>query len=256
MRFTLERLEQRRLLATIAWDLGVVTVLGTAGDEAIVAEIDAEHLVFSGSETRIPIGEVMRLDVQLLDGNDSFTNDTPFPATIDGGAGDDTLLGGTGPDVLLGGAGADRLEGRAGDDRLDGGGESQDQLFGGDGIDFIAGVTVTIGADRVVTVHGTAATEEIRLLNVGLYLRVDGAEHPRQLATDVKRVDVYLGDGDDLFTNGTSRIVNVWGEGGNDNLSSFGKDIVDGGAGHNVLLGSDQLNRIEWTGNNLVLTGT
>ena len=63
-------------------------------------------------------------------------------ATLDGAAGDDTLLAGTGGNSLLGNAGADSLVGNTGNDLLDGG-AGNDSLTGNAGNDSLRGGTET-----------------------------------------------------------------------------------------------------------------
>lgn len=62
----------------------------------------------------------------------------PAPATLRGGAGDDTLIGGAGNDKLIGGPGDDTLIGRGGSDWLYGG-SGKDRLIGGPGEDTCIG---------------------------------------------------------------------------------------------------------------------
>jgi len=66
-------------------------------------------------------------------------------ATIDGGAGDDTLYGSIGDDTLIGGAGDDTLYGGDGNDTLIGG-EGADTIHAGEGDDL---VQYTSGADVI-----------------------------------------------------------------------------------------------------------
>jgi RTX calcium-binding nonapeptide repeat (4 copies) len=53
-------------------------------------------------------------------GDDQIVCNTAFAVTINGGAGDDTLIGGIGNDTLDGGPGNDTLSGGKGTDTLDG----------------------------------------------------------------------------------------------------------------------------------------
>ncbi|MEW8073547.1 MAG: calcium-binding protein [Candidatus Thiodiazotropha sp.] len=81
-------------------------------------------------------------------GNDGLSGDAGNDQLF-GGVGDDTLTGGAGYDWIYGNDGNDRLEGGAGDDKLwghagddhlisgEGGGELDQQLFGGDGNDIL-----------------------------------------------------------------------------------------------------------------------
>lgn len=62
----------------------------------------------------------------------------PAPATLRGGAGNDTLVGGAWDDRLIGGPGNDALVGRGGDDWLSGG-PGNDRLVGGAGEDTCIG---------------------------------------------------------------------------------------------------------------------
>jgi Ca2+-binding RTX toxin-like protein len=92
---------------------------------------------------------VRSFEVNAGSGDDMVTlgKAVPVPATLRGGAGNDTLTGGKGADVLVGGEGDDRLAGQGGDDVLFGwagddtlvGGWGTDALRGGPGQDVLAG---------------------------------------------------------------------------------------------------------------------
>ncbi len=92
----------------------------------------------------VDIGTTERLVVNLNGGNDSFstTGDlaTLIQLTVDGGAGDDTILGGNGNDVLLGGDGNDFIDGNQGSDTAQlGAGDDVFQWDPGDGSDVVEG---------------------------------------------------------------------------------------------------------------------
>jgi hypothetical protein len=81
------------------------------------------------------------------DGNDSLTDLGPNPATLMGGAGNDSETGGSGPDNLLGGPGNDQQSGQAGNDTL-AGGPGNDKEKGGSGNDRLncgAGTDLGVG---------------------------------------------------------------------------------------------------------------
>ena len=108
-------------------------LLGGEGDDALFGGMQTESVSVGPS-----IGSVFMMD-ELIggDGNDRLvvyagTN------TLDGGAGNDSLLAGTGNDSLSGGMGADSLSGGAGDDTLLGG-AGNDTLIGGAGNDILSG---------------------------------------------------------------------------------------------------------------------
>jgi PKD repeat protein len=140
-----ERLEDRRLLAAVAAEAGVLTISGDAGaplavrvdvrrgalrvaaDGAAPATFPADGL----TALRVTGGEandVIRLSprvtlpatIEGLGGDDRIAGGSGDD-TLDGGDGNDTLAGGRGDDTLLGGAGDDRLKPMAGADRVDGG---------------------------------------------------------------------------------------------------------------------------------------
>ena len=245
------------MLTTITWDESLVVIVGTDMDDVIVVDVEGANLVFSGSSAQVPITPGLRLDVQLLGGNDSFTNNTNLAARVFGEDGDDLLLGGDGNDEMYGGAGVDDLNSRGGDDRLDGGGQAQDRLLGGDGNDVLVGVTTNL-VNHVLTVRGTWASEEIRVINDAndsSRFRVDGVEGI-WLKSDILRVVVYLSDGDDRFVNASTVKVDAWGEAGDDNLTGQAKDLLDAGMGHDFLNGSDLLSHVEWTDSLLTIVGS
>lgn len=118
------------------------TVNGTNGRDAIfVTEADGvTTVVVNGRPTRFLSATNPEITVNGLGGNDYinafFT--TAARLTLDGGAGNDTLVGGQAGNVLRGGTGNDYLFGGRGNDRLDGG-DGRDFLFGGAGSDVLRG---------------------------------------------------------------------------------------------------------------------
>jgi Ca2+-binding RTX toxin-like protein len=135
------------------------------------------------------VANLTRLEFLGRDGDDYFDASANLNSRIsismDGGAGNDTLIGGAGADLLLGGDGHDYLDGRGGvdvlnggngDDTLDGGRDGrQDVLIGGLGADLFIRYyrEVRIGGqlvrryDEVVLDFDTAQgdrTEEIQIV--------------------------------------------------------------------------------------------
>jgi uncharacterized delta-60 repeat protein len=111
-------------------------VHGRGGDDVIKADDTAltgePNLIFDGDE-----------------GNDFLSAD----ATLNGGAGDDTLVGGAGADTLNGGAGEDTMIGLGGNDTFD----------GGEGFDTIL-IPGTSGADAI-DVFQSSATSLVHTVN-------------------------------------------------------------------------------------------
>jgi Ca2+-binding RTX toxin-like protein len=115
--WNLEQLEPRRLMS-VAFDNGILTVNGTAGDDQIqVGQSDGRLIVydndgplqFEGALTQLPsLSQIKGVRIRGGDGNDCLEI-INLPATLLGGAGDDTLVGGAANDYLAGGAGEDLL---------------------------------------------------------------------------------------------------------------------------------------------------
>jgi Ca2+-binding RTX toxin-like protein len=104
------------------------------------------------------------IDVQAGGGNDEVRVDDSFgsfasdPVTIDGGAGDDTLIGGDGADTLIGGSGNDTVVGGRGADTVSmGGGADTFTWNPGDGSDVVNGD----GGNDTMVFNGSNAPENI-----------------------------------------------------------------------------------------------
>jgi Ca2+-binding RTX toxin-like protein len=92
----------------------------------------------------IDIGTSEKLELNANGGNDSFSATGNLAAliqiTVDGGAGNDTLLGSNGTDLLLGGDGEDFIDGQQGNDMAFlGAGDDVFQWDPGDGSDTVEG---------------------------------------------------------------------------------------------------------------------
>ncbi|MEA2143138.1 MAG: hypothetical protein QOI64_1568, partial [Solirubrobacteraceae bacterium] len=142
------------------WNPGDDTDLNEGGDGADTVEVNggngAEQFTTTANGTRvrfdrvtpapfsIDIGTSEKLVVNANGGNDSASATGNLAAligiTVDGGAGNDTLLGSSGADILLGGDGNDFADGNQGADvALLGAGDDTFQWDPGDGNDVIEG---------------------------------------------------------------------------------------------------------------------
>jgi Ca2+-binding RTX toxin-like protein len=168
-----------------------------------------------------------------LHGSDAFCN-----TTIDGGAGDDTLIGNEGSDAttvltggegddVLGGKGSLTLEGGTGADILRGG-NGDNLLDGGPGADTILGggsFDIVFYSDRVnrvfVSLNGR---------------RDDGERGENDLVIQIK--DVVTGSGDDVIV-GDARANSIDAGAGNDVVyAGDGNDHVTGDSGDSCSFGS------------------
>ena len=124
-----------------------VEVNGGGGGEKFSATANGSRVRFdrlNPAPFAIDIGTSEKLVVNANGGNDSYSASGDLAAligiTVDGGAGNDTLLGSNGIDLLLGGAGNDFVDGQQGDDvAFLGSGNDDFQWDPGDGSDIVEG---------------------------------------------------------------------------------------------------------------------
>lgn len=186
------------------------TLYGNALDNTLVIFDRGAADGRGGNDT---ISAALSGDVTLRggDGNDLIAPGTSAPgsASIEGGAGNDTLRGASENDTLVGGDG---------DDSLDGGGGA-DLLMGGNGYD-----TVTY-ASRTLP------------LTIGLGTLADDGEAGEHdnVWNDVERVIGGSGDDSIRASGGGCALL---GTAGDDTLyGGTGKDALFGGSGNDLLLG-------------------
>jgi Ca2+-binding RTX toxin-like protein len=131
-----------------------VEVNGGNGIEQFAATANGTRVRFdrlNPAPFAIDIGTSENLVVNMNGGDDTFSASGNLAAliklTVDGGAGNDTILGSNGADVLLGGDGNDIVDGNQGDDvALLGAGNDTFQWDPGDGNDTVEGQA---GADTM-----------------------------------------------------------------------------------------------------------
>ena len=142
------------------WNPGDDTDLMEGGEGNDTAEVNggngAEQFTATANGTRvrfdrinpapfsIDIGTTESVVVNMNGGDDSFSATGNLAAltsfTVDGGAGNDSILGGNGADLLLGGDGNDFIDGQQGNDvAFLGAGDDVFQWDPGDGSDVVEG---------------------------------------------------------------------------------------------------------------------
>jgi Ca2+-binding RTX toxin-like protein len=144
---------------------GVDTVVinGGNGDESFTTTANGSRVRFDRLDPApfaVDIGTSEKLVLNANGGNDNFSATGNLAAliqiSVDGGAGDDTLLGSNGVDLLIGGDGNDLIDGQQGNDTaLMGAGDDVFQWDPGDGSDVIEGQA---GADTLLF-NGSGANE-------------------------------------------------------------------------------------------------
>ncbi|WP_280153801.1 calcium-binding protein [Piscinibacter sp. XHJ-5] len=138
-------------------------VNGGNGTEVFTATANGTRVRFDRLDPApfsIDIGTTENLVVNMNGGDDTFSATGNLAAlikiTVDGGAGNDTILGSNGADVLLGGDGNDFIDGQQGNDTsFLGAGNDVFQWDPGDGSDVVEGQD---GADTMLF-NGSAANE-------------------------------------------------------------------------------------------------
>jgi Ca2+-binding RTX toxin-like protein len=152
-------------------------------------------IVIDGLQESFPIGSINGINVNLEGGNDSISVGEGVPScTINGGAGDDTimamnsandmLLGGSGNDSIEAGSGKDTLHGGAGNDTLIGGGRGS-KLNGNGGNDYVvtnAKLETVKGGRGMDTLDPTSGGDSLLGGAMGAIFLDAGAKHPDSLA--------------------------------------------------------------------------
>lgn len=140
-----------------------VEVNGGNGDEQFTATANGTRVRFdrlNPAPFYLDIGTCESLVLNAAGGNDSFSATGNLAAliqlTVDGGAGNDSLLGGNGADLLLGGGDHDFIDGQQGNDTvLMGAGDDTFQWDPGDGSDTLEGQA----GNDTLSFNGSAANE-------------------------------------------------------------------------------------------------
>ena len=140
-----------------------VQVVGGGGAEVFTTTANGTRVRFDRLDPApfaIDIGTSENLVLNANGGNDSFSATGNLAAlikiTVDGGAGNDTILGSNGVDLLLGGVGNDFVDGQQGNDvGFLGAGDDVFQWDPGDGSDIVEGQD---GTDRMLF-NGSGAAE-------------------------------------------------------------------------------------------------
>jgi PKD repeat protein len=140
---SLESLEGRRLLSSVAIDDGSLVIYGnkTSSNELGVYRSGSNLVAFHNGDTRtIDYTSVSRIFIYGSSDNDKIwiTPEVTKAAVIRGYAGDDVLYGGGGNEWIYGGKGNDRAWGNRGNDFVSGG-DGTDQLWGGTGRNEVDG---------------------------------------------------------------------------------------------------------------------
>jgi Ca2+-binding RTX toxin-like protein len=207
----------------MVWNPGDDSDLFEGGDGTDTAEVNgdnsAEAFTATANGTRVrfdridpvpfslDIGTTENLVLNMNGGDDRFSASGNLAAlitlTIDGGAGNDTILGGNGADTLLGGDGNDFIDGNQGNDiAFLGAGDDVSQWDPGDGNDTVEGQA---DFDTLVF-NGANINERIDISANGGRVRFfrDVASITMDL-DEIERIDFHaLGGADNIVINDLS----------------------------------------------------
>jgi serralysin len=222
---------------------------GGNGAEVFTIVANGTRVAFSRTDPApftLDIGTTESLVLNAGGGDDSISASGNLAAliglTIDGGAGNDTILGGNGIDTLLGGDDNDFIDGNQGNDvAFLGNGNDTFQWDPGDGSDVVEGQA---GADQFVF-NGSAANEIFDILanggrtqelrNVGAIVQdindVEAFTLNSSAGTDANNITVLTGTDETAFTvNLAGTIGGSAGDGAVDTVT------VNGSSGANTIL--------------------
>ena len=250
------------------WNLGDGTDLVEGGDGSDILQVNAGNtaevftLTANGTRARfdelspvpfsLDIGTTENLLLKAGGGNDSFSATGNLAAliaiSVDGGAGNDTLLGSNGLDTLIGGDGNDFIDGQQGNDvAFLGAGNDMFQWDTGDGSDTIEGQggvdTLLFNASNAneimdVSANGARARftrnvgnivmdlNDVEVIQIKALGGADAITVGNLKGTDIHQVQIDLGAGD-LQAD----IATVNGTDGKDaiNLTLLGAAVAIGG---------------------------
>ncbi|HKX61512.1 MAG TPA: calcium-binding protein, partial [Verrucomicrobiae bacterium] len=194
----------------------VAEVNGGNGPEEFATVANGERVRFSRIDPapfELDLGTCEEVVLMANSGDDRFsaTGDlaTLIRITVDGGAGNDTILGSNGADLLLGGDGNDFVDGQQGNDvAFLGAGNDTFQWDPGDGSDTIEGQD---GSD-VLRFNGSGASEILEALAIGQRARLTRNVGTIVMDFDgVEQIDVAAAGGTDTMTindlSGTKVVV-------------------------------------------------
>ena len=258
----------------------VLEIDGTAdADTLVIAEPDSATIRATLNGTAndyVRSAYVSGLRINLAAGNDVVdASASTSNVTLDGGAGDDSILTGVGNDCIVAGDGADTVNSGAGSDTIDGGagndslagkagndsilggdgddtidcGTGDDYSLGGDGNDLINGGdgrdTLSTGAGRNILyggfgedrLNGSGGRDTLLGEDDSDRLYGNGGDDSIDGGGGVDRL--WGGDGNDYLVGGSSN-DRIWGEAGNDTLGGGkGNDYLDGGDDTDTVLGRE-----------------
>lgn len=251
-----DQLESRQMFSSSISN-GVLTLTGTAKADNFylnAAPGNKINVYEGGKTTSYARGSFKSIIAKLDAGDDQLFIGMldNIPVKADGGAGNDNMSGGYGNDTLIGGVGNDIINGAAGNDQIDAGdgndqlagGNGNDTLLGGAGYDLMGGLAGDdlldggIGSDRIA---GDQGIDTVTYASRTKAVFVDLSEAQGELADDgeagekdfvYSTVEVVIGGaGNDVLVGSTPSKIPP--------MAYSNKNTLIGGAGNDTLSGLD-----------------
>jgi uncharacterized delta-60 repeat protein len=220
---------------------GNLLIPGTNGNDTFQVNVatGGVDVIYNGIDAGVfhPTGQII---VNGKNGDDKITIDPAITlaASINGGAGNDTITGGGGNDSIDGGAGNNNLAGGAGDDTLTGS-SGNDTIDGGSGSNLIkagGGLDVITAGDGNNTVTGAGDNDSITVGNGNNTISGGGANDVivagngnNSIAGGAGNDSITAGNGSNTISGGAGDDVIVVGG------SATSVNIIDGGAGNDSI---------------------
>lgn len=252
---------------------------GSGETIAVSAQGNLARVTDTAGSVSMTLANIEQIVVSALGGDDTI-NASGLAAgrvqlTLDGGAGNDTVVGSQGADLILGGSGNDLVKGGRGDDAaLLGAGDDIFVWNPGDGSDVVEGqagtdVLLFNGANASENIDISANGERVRFfrdvanvsmdlndverIRFGAFGGVDNIVIGDLGGTDVKRVEISLIGGSGQANDGQQDRVVANGSAGADTVTvvtTNGETIVSGLAAEVRITGVDGgLDRLDLNGN-------
>ena len=236
----------------------VESYIGTHGNDYFKAKESVSGITFDGFEglrDRVDFAAFTSgVTVDMATGtgtvllvNIEEVNGTAYADILTGSAANESFFGNAGADQISGGDGNDFIEGGAGADTLDGGG-GDDTFYYRSSDSNLDAVSGSSGTDTVVLAGMFKMTDELDFIRTGANLTILGAAVADSSVEYVEYGDMArfelasLGHEEPLYipdnfvAGTTSNDPNLVGT-SDDDLFAFsaGIDVIDGGAGHDVM---------------------
>lgn len=251
---------------------GVPTLLTSQLTSLVITTGDSDNTVNLSGVTQASFANLTNIEINTGNGNDNIIGSSDLPDIIDAGngndtinglAGNDTILAGDGNDSILAGLGndsvnagdgADFVQGDLGNDTIDAGDGADsvtgdagdDSIIGGDGADSVSGntgndfVVGNGGADNITgddgddTVFGGAGADTITGDLGNDWLKGNGSSDSM---TGGDGNDSLEGDaGDDSITGDVGNDTIIGGLGNDRQVGGQDDDLIFGGAGNDLIL--------------------